>query len=179
MSVHTQGRRNGFWVGGTQVTQSIFGGLNRLFREFLLGENDLLGEFFKIWGGWSPPRSPRFRRLCSNRSSIEWGGVQESRNTPSAIMAILAEDVIDSLNLVCLIDFFYCVTVVPTRDWRYYWKTVPSHTVYRIARNLYRTVTNFLIPYRTDIERIGGIPSRKIPYRKEKFRSFLWGYYQS
>ena len=33
----------------------FWGGLNRLFREFLLGKNDLLGEFFKSWGGWSPP----------------------------------------------------------------------------------------------------------------------------
>ena len=53
-----QGRRNDSWVGGAQVTLSIFWGLNRLFREFLLRENDLLREFFKSWGGWSPPSPP-------------------------------------------------------------------------------------------------------------------------
>ena len=56
-----QGRRNDFWVGGLKSLYRFLGGPNRLFREFLLEENDLLGEFFKSWGGWSPPR---FRRLC-------------------------------------------------------------------------------------------------------------------
>ena len=59
------------------------------------------------------------------------------------------------------------------------YRLTPSTALLGIYTVPYRTVTNFLIPYRTDIERIGGIPSREIPYRKEKFRSFLWGYYQS
>ena len=46
-----QGRRNDFWVGGLNSLYRFLGGLNRLFREFLLEENDLLGELFKSWGG--------------------------------------------------------------------------------------------------------------------------------
>ena len=40
-----------FGLGGLKSLYRLLGGLNRLFREFLLGENDLLGEFFKSWGG--------------------------------------------------------------------------------------------------------------------------------
>ena len=39
------------WGGGE-------GGLNRLFREFLLEENNLLGEFFNSWGAEDPPSRP-------------------------------------------------------------------------------------------------------------------------
>ena len=56
-----QGRRNDFWVGGGLKSLYWFlGGLNRLFREFLLGENDLWGEFLKSWvlKPPSPPSSP-------------------------------------------------------------------------------------------------------------------------
>ena len=41
-------------LGGLKSLYRFLGGINRLFREFLLGENDLLGEFFKSWGDFSP-----------------------------------------------------------------------------------------------------------------------------
>ena len=40
-----------FGLGGLKSLHRFLGGLNRLFREFLLGANDMLGEFFKSWGG--------------------------------------------------------------------------------------------------------------------------------
>ena len=52
-----------FELGGLKSLYRFLGGLNRLFREFLLGKNDLLRDFFKIWGA-EAPQPPRFRRLC-------------------------------------------------------------------------------------------------------------------
>ena len=39
----SQGRRNDFGLGGLKSPYRFLGGLNRLFREFLLRKNDLLG----------------------------------------------------------------------------------------------------------------------------------------
>ena len=72
-----------FGWGGAQVTLSIFGGAQSTFREFLLEENDLLGEFFKSWGGLKPPQPPRFRRLwCDTQFEVVCLTVTFERRRP-------------------------------------------------------------------------------------------------
>ena len=55
-----EGRGGGmiFGLGGLKSLYRFLEGLNRLFREFLLGENDLLEEFFKSWGASAHPPQP-------------------------------------------------------------------------------------------------------------------------
>ena len=82
-SVHNQGRRNDFWVGGAQVTLSIFGGAQSTFSWVFAGRKRSFRRIFQKLGGLKPPQPPRFRRLCpqwpiclqfDDTSTLCWSG---------------------------------------------------------------------------------------------------------